>query len=287
MKMVQLDALSQQPDLIDEEEDDNGEMIMLPDKLFINIINTKLRDELEKAMSKDDFHQMTLESLIEKGMTPIKSSLQDWRIESDLLFYKDQIYILNNENLRWKIVKAIHKALLHGHPGQWNMVNKVQKNYWWPGMTKFIKMFVDGCTACQQMNMNTHLTQVPLHPIGGHKDVLPFQIITMDFITDLPAVDDCDSILVMVDHAATKGVIFILCNKKINAAGTVELLFKHIYKHFGLPDKIILDRDPRFATEVFREMGRILGINQMLSTTYHPKTDGKTERVNQEVEIYL
>ncbi|ESK83577.1 hypothetical protein Moror_12067, partial [Moniliophthora roreri MCA 2997] len=109
----------------------------------------------------------------------------------------------------------------------------------------------------------------------------------MDLITDLPLVDNCNSILVVVDHAATKGVVFIPCNKKINATETAELLFCHVYKHFGLSDKIISDRDPQFAAEVFKEMGRILGIKQLLSTMYHPQMDGETERVNQEVEIYL
>uniref|UniRef100_A0A0W0F0Q7 Reverse transcriptase-rnase h-integrase n=1 Tax=Moniliophthora roreri TaxID=221103 RepID=A0A0W0F0Q7_MONRR len=109
----------------------------------------------------------------------------------------------------------------------------------------------------------------------------------MDLITDLPKISDCDSILVVVDHAATKGVIFIPCHKKIDATDTAELLFQHVYKHFGLPDKIISDQDPRFAAKVFKEMGKLLGIKQMLSTAYHPQTDGETERVNQEVEIFL
>ncbi|ESK83058.1 reverse transcriptase-rnase h-integrase [Moniliophthora roreri MCA 2997] len=260
---------------------------MLPDKLFVNVINAELRDDLEKAMSTDDFHQMTLENLIEHGTTLIKSSLQDWRIDGELLFYKDQCYIPNDETLRWTLIKKIHEALPYGHSGQWNTLNKVQRNYWWPGMTKFIKTFFDGCTACQQMKINMHPTKVPLHPIGEHKDVLLFQIITMDLITDLPLIDNCDSILVMVDHVATKRVVFIPCNKKINATETAELLFHHVYKHFGLLDKIISDRDPRFAAEVFKEMGRIFGIKQLLSTMYHPQTDGETERVNQEVEIYL
>uniref|UniRef100_A0A0W0FPV0 Reverse transcriptase domain-containing protein n=1 Tax=Moniliophthora roreri TaxID=221103 RepID=A0A0W0FPV0_MONRR len=58
---------------------------------------------------------------------------------------------------------------------------------------------------------------------------------------NLPKIADCDSILVVVDHAATKGVIFIPCHKKIDATDTAELLFQHVYKRFGLPDKIISD----------------------------------------------
>uniref|UniRef100_A0A0W0FX52 Putative reverse transcriptase-rnase h-integrase n=1 Tax=Moniliophthora roreri TaxID=221103 RepID=A0A0W0FX52_MONRR len=287
MKMVQADALSRQLDLIDREDDENDDMVMLLDKLFINAIDTELRSILEKVLPTDEFIQMTLESLLEWGTPPIKSSLQDWRKQDNLLFYKDRVYVPNNEVLWRQIVKSIHKVLPHGHPGQWNTVDQVQKDYWWPGMTKFIKTFVDGCMACQQMKINMHPTHVPLQPIGGHKDVLPFQIISMDLITDLLKTDNCDSILVVVDHAATKRVVFIPCHKKINAAKTAELIFQHIYKCFGLPDKIISDRDPQFAGEVFKEMGKLLEIKQLLSTTYHPQMDGETERVNQEVEIFL
>uniref|UniRef100_A0A0W0FJH8 Reverse transcriptase-rnase h-integrase n=1 Tax=Moniliophthora roreri TaxID=221103 RepID=A0A0W0FJH8_MONRR len=191
--------------LIDEEENDNENIVMLPDKLFVNVINTELKTMLEEALPSDEFLQMTIESLIEKGTPPIKSSLQDWRTKGNLLFYKDRIYVPNDPTLQRLIVKTIHEALPHGHPGQWNTIDQVQRDYWWPGMTKFIKTFVDGCAACQQMKVNTHPTRTPIQPIGGHKDALPFQIISMDLITDLPKIADCDSILVVVDHAATKG----------------------------------------------------------------------------------
>ncbi|ESK81534.1 hypothetical protein Moror_15655, partial [Moniliophthora roreri MCA 2997] len=102
----------------DEEDDRNDDIVMLPDKLFVNVIDTELRNNLEKAMSKDEFHQMTLENLIEHGTTPIKSSLQDWKIDGELLFYKDQCYMLNDEMLWRTLVKKIHEALPHGHSGQ-------------------------------------------------------------------------------------------------------------------------------------------------------------------------
>jgi len=53
-----------------------------------------------------------------------------------------------------------------------------------------------------------------------------------------------------------------------------------VYKQFGLPDSIILDipdRGPQFATKVFTELGRLLGITLKKSTAYHPQTDGETE----------
>uniref|UniRef100_A0A0W0EU24 Integrase catalytic domain-containing protein n=1 Tax=Moniliophthora roreri TaxID=221103 RepID=A0A0W0EU24_MONRR len=242
--MVQLDALSRRSDLVEDEDTDNEDVVVLPDKLFIKTIDTELKNMLEEALPTDEFFKMTIELLLEKRVTPIKSSLQDWRTTDGILYYKNRVYVPNDSKLQKHLVKSIHEALLHGHPGQWNTVDQIQRDYWWPGMTKYIKSFVDGCVACQQMKINTHPTRVPLQPIGGHKDALLFQIITMDLITDLPEVDRSNSILVVVDHAATKGVIFIPCKKKLDAAETAKLLFQHVYKRFGLPDKIISDRDP-------------------------------------------
>jgi len=179
-----------------------------------------------------------------------------------------------------------HDTLPMGHPGQWQMLKLIQCNYWWPGMTTFMKKYVEGCAKCQQMKVNTHLATPPLTPIiseGGR----PFSLITTDFITNLPESDSYDSLMVVVDHGSTKGVIFISCNKTINALGVATLLLDHIYKRFGLPDKIISDRDPHFASQLFQELGRLLGIRLAMSMAYHPQTNGQTKHVNQEVEIYL
>ena len=109
----------------------------------------------------------------------------------------------------------------------------------------------------------------------------------MDFITDLPTINAFDSILVMVDQGFSKGVILIPCNKTITAEGTAKLLLDNLYKRFGLPDRIISDRGPQFASKSFVELLKLLGIKSALSTAFHPQTDGTTERVNQEIEAYL
>uniref|UniRef100_A0A0W0G3X4 Integrase catalytic domain-containing protein n=1 Tax=Moniliophthora roreri TaxID=221103 RepID=A0A0W0G3X4_MONRR len=109
----------------------------------------------------------------------------------------------------------------------------------------------------------------------------------MDLITDLPECNGMDSILVVVDHSSTKGVIFIPCTKTTDTTKIVELLIQDLYKRFRLPDRIISDRDPRFAAEVFQEMGKQLSIRHSISTAFHPQTDGEMEWVNQEIEVYL
>ncbi len=110
----------------------------------------------------------------------------------------------------------------------------------------------------------------------------------MDFLTDLPTTPDgFDSIMVMVDHGLTKGIILQPCNKTINALQTAEVIIQTIYRRFGLPDKLISDRGPQFASAVFQEISKLLEIKHAMSTAYHPQTDGMTEHYMQEIETYL
>ena len=89
---------------------------------------------------------------------------------------------------------------------------------------------------------------------------------------DLPPVEGFDSLLVMVDQGLTKGVILTPCKKTITAEETGRLLLENLYKRFGLPDKIISDRGPQFASKSFVELLKLLGITSALSTAYHPQT---------------
>ena len=91
----------------------------------------------------------------------------------------------------------------------------------------------------------------------------------------------------MVDQGLSKGVILLPCNKTLTSEDTGKLLLENLYKRFGLPDKIISNRGPQFASKAFKELLNLLSIKSALSMAYHPQTDGTTERTNQEIEAYL
>jgi len=82
-------------------------------------------------------------------------------------------------------------------------------------MTVFVKNYVADCAICQQMKINTHLSSPGLIPIKKQKNTEPFSQVTCDFITDLPESDGFDSLMVMVDHGSTKGVIYISCKRQL------------------------------------------------------------------------
>ena len=77
------------------------------------------------------------------------------------------------------------------------------------------------------------------------------------------------------------------CNTKISAEGAAKLFLETAWQYEGLPRQVISDRGPQFAAAFTKELNRLLRIKGSLTTAYHPQSDGQTERVNQEMEIYL
>jgi transposase InsO family protein len=114
-------------------------------------------------------------------------------------------------------------------------------------------------------------------PIKGAKSTQLFASCSMDLITDLPPIDGCDSIPVVVDRGNTKGAILIPMTKTLTQEGAGQLLLDNLYKQFGLPDKMLSDRGPQFAAKAFHKLLKLLGIKSNLTTAHHLQTDGATE----------
>ena len=290
-KMIQSNVLSQQPDFIPEEDHNNENRILLPENMFINLVDLNLQSRIAKSKNYDFDIKNALEILLEKGPNMLQSDLEDWKLEKhngdNVMFYKGKNYIPNDLGLQQDIVKMFHDHETAGHPGKLETFNSVKQYYWWPGMRTFVKRYVQGCGICQQFKINRN----PSHPsfilIEGSKLMRPFAQCSMDMITDLPLFNGYNSILAVVDHGLTKGVILIPCSKTLTAAQCTGLLLDNIYKRFGLMDKIISDRGPQFAAKSFIELLKLLKIKSALTTAYHLQSDGATERVNQEIEAYI
>ena len=168
------------------------------------------------------------------------------------------------------IIKSLHDLPAYGHPGISRTVDFVERSYWWPGLRCDIAKYVRGCGECQRHKVNNRPMKVPLQPIFLPENATPFGVVALDFITKLPPSDGYDSILTITDHSCTKMVHFIPCHKAITAEGTARLFLETIVRRYGLPQKIISDQDPRFTSKFIQELCHTLGIQQNISSAYHP-----------------
>ena len=266
------DALSR---LLDPDtSSDNIDVTVLPDDLFIHAIDVALVDKISSSSLSDPLVVSALQGLsVGSPLFPC-SSLSDWHFSDYLLYFKNCLYI--PAAAHHNLVSSVHSSPAASHGGFFRTYTLLSRDYWWPGMLSFIHHFVAGCTLCQQMKVNTHPTIPALSPLSSTCS-RPFQQLSVDLVTSLPPSAGFDSLLVVVDHGLSKGVILTPCNKTIDAKGVADLFFKHVFLRFGLHDALISDRGPQFTSAFTTKLARILGYDLKLSTTYHPQTDGETK----------
>jgi hypothetical protein len=154
-------------------------------------------------------------------------------------------------------------------------------------MKTFVTEYIRGCVTCQMSKINCNPTHPPLFPITPAENARPFETIALDFITKLPPSGGYDTILTITNTDCSKASIFLPCSETIDSEGVATLYTNHIVPHYGVPSKIISDRDVRFTSKFTTELCRLLDIHQNISTAYHPQTDGASERTNQTLEQYL
>jgi transposase InsO family protein len=216
----------------------------------------------------------------DKGRGTIKSA--EWSESDGLLMFHSKIYVPKDRDLRRRIVEQHHDTRIARHAGRFKTLELVSRNYWWPLMSRYIGIYVNTCDLCNQTKVQRRQPISELHP--SETPDAPWEVISVDFIVELPESHGYDTIMCVVD-SLTKRAHFIPTHTTLNAEGTALLFLKEVWKHHEMPRVIISDRGPQFIAGFMRELYK--GIKLAMSTAYHPQTDGQTEYVNQVLEGYL
>jgi hypothetical protein len=194
--------------------------------------------------------------------------------------------IPNDVTLIRELVEHYHDTTAT-HPGAAAMLLALAWDIWFPKMKEFVWAYIKGCAICQMNKSNTHPNKPPLFPITPESDAMPFSTISMDWITKLLPSGGFDSILMITDHDCSKAIILLPCKETMTTLELAQLYGERVFPHYGLPEKIISDQDPRLTSELARDICNMLNIQQNISTAYHPQTDGQSEWTNQTAEVVL
>jgi len=186
------------------------------------------------------------------------------------------------ENLVDEILRLCHDK--RGHPGIRNTYTSLALRFYFPKMSRRVKQHVAACSQCQIAKPAREKPAGLLQPIESPTE--PCHTISLDFVTGLPSSHGYDAMLTVTD-TFSKAVRLIACNKTTSAEETAKLFLLHCYPIFGLPYKIISDRDSRFTSKFWETLMQLLDVDLGISTAFHPQADGQSERTNQTVEIAL
>ena len=160
------------------------------------------------------------------------------------------------------------------------MMDLVTRNYWWPGVTRDIERYINGCNIYQRMKNRMEVVTKKLKLSEVLKK--PWTYLTVNFITKLLMVAGEDAILVVCNRLS-KITHFVATIEGTSVEGLARLFRDNVWKLWKLhrlSESVVLDRGLQFAEELTKELNQMLGIETKLSTAFHLQTDGQTKRMN-------
>ena len=185
-----------------------------------------------------------------------------------------KVYVPKDVELRTEIIQLHYDIPVAGHGDRWKIIELVMMNYWWPGVMKDVRRYVDGCDICQRMK---NRTEAPAEKLKLSK--IPEKLWThlmVDFITKLLLVAGKDAILVVCDKLS-KMTHFVATTEGTSVERLARLFRDNLWKLHGLPESVVSDRGPQFAVEMTKELNKMLGIETKLLISFHLQRDRQTE----------
>ena len=210
----------------------------------------------------------------------------DFSIREDVsLYFQNRLCVPTYKEMRKELLHEAHNSMFTMHPGGNRMYQDLKQYYWWRGMKRDVTEYVSKCLTCQQVIAEHQVKSGLLNPIP----ILQWKCdnIDMDFVSGLPLMQKKHDIVWVIIDRLIKSAHFIPVRIDYSMDRLAELYVDEIIRMHGVPLSIVLDRDLRFTSRFWKELQLALGTRLNFSTTFHPQTDGQSERLIQVLEDML
>jgi hypothetical protein len=199
-----------------------------------------------------------------------------------------------NEGLRVCIPESLHQDVLRiAHDNQAHAeiertYSALRDHFYLRQMGSVVRSYVSSCPQCLTKKTVRHKPYGQLQIIEApHRS---FHTITIDFIVKLPlskhAGDVYDTILTITDKLS-RATIFVPGKETWNAPEWADVFFDKVICRWGLPIAVISDRGSIFVSEIWNAIFQRMDVKILMSTAYHPQTDGQSEATNQYLQSVL
>ena len=189
-------------------------------------------------------------------------------IHQGLLLYGTRIVI--PKTLQRETLTKIHQ----GHQGVQRCCLRAKVSVWWPGISQQIDNFVKQCPTCVKESspnsepmMQTELPAFPWQRVGSDLFVL-----------------NGVSYLLIVDYFSRFPEAIKL--KTTTSASIIEA-FKTVFSRHGIPETVMSDNGPQYASQEFTEFARSYDFCHVTSSPHFPQSNGQAERTVQTVKKLL
>ena len=233
-------------------------------------MDTEILSAIKNGYSSDPF--------ISK-LTSASTGMENIKKLNDFWFINDRLVIPNVKHVREALYRLAHNSMGHFGPGK--CLSSLRHSFYWPNMRRDLESaYIPSCADCQRNKSSTSKPVGPLHPLpipDGRCDS-----VAIDFIGPLPLDNGFDTIITFTDRLGSD-IQIIPSVSSLTAEKLAEIFFDKWYCENGLPLDIVSDRDKLFMSRFWKTLHTLTGVKLKMSTSYHPETDGSSERTNKTV----
>jgi len=245
-----------------------------------------LRGELERKQAENKARKNKMDEEEVEIMVRTKEKEEDGKAEKEEEGKAEKRgRLCFPKMMRRRILHEAQHTPAGGHFGADRTYLRMKDRYFWKQMWHHTQCYVAGCDLCHRTNHRSRKPMGLLQPLPVAEG--RWQRIGIDFVSDLPVSGSGhDCILTSVDHM-TKRARWRAGRKTIDAPAFARISIDDIVRLHGVPQEVVSDCDVRFTADYWREVARILQTKLLMSTAFHPETDGLSENSNKTVVRYL
>ena len=175
-----------------------------------------------------------------------------------------------------EILQELHAGSVSGHLGEYKTCNTLQQRFYWPGLTRDVKIWCRTCPSCAAQKTPSPNKHAPLQTIRAGA---PMQIVTVDILGPLPKGPTGNSyVLVAMNYFTKWAELYAVPNQE--AATIAAKLTDEMFLRCSPPEQLHSDQGRQFESKLMADVRSLLGIRKSRTTPYHPQSDGLVERYN-------
>ena len=182
--------------------------------------------------------------------------------------------IIPPTSYRGRLFEDLHGGLYGAHLGSAKTYGRILTHYWWPGVRQYVADRCRSCAVCR----GRHSGKGPIPPLTPIPVGGPFARLGVDVLKLPKTRSGKQYAIVFVDFLTKWPEVFATLGQDTGIIA--KLLIEKIIPVHGVPQQLLSDRGGCFVSKLVFELYRLLGIDKIQTTAYHPKSDGMVERFN-------
>ena len=198
-----------------------------------------------------------------------------------IIIYVKPVEITSTAEIN-SLLKQHHDFPIGGHPGVNRLYKKLKSLYSWKNMKESISNYVKSCVECK---LNKHFPSVKTKAIITTTPIKPFDVVSIDTVGPFPLTENGNRYAVTMQCDFTKFVIIVPITDK-SSSTIAKAVVQNCILNFGPMKSIKTDQGTEYKG-VFDEICKLLSINHVCATAYHPQTIGALERNHRCLNEYL